>query len=257
MTAPEFYTPVPNPDYGKGVFRRAVRLTREQGRVLVAMEDNFHGFRLELHHDGRLITGITGEAIRYPTSICPQAFDVLQALVGRPLSADRGEFRPYSEPRHNCTHLYDLAMLASAHALRDEAERRYDIAIPDRIERRTTAEIHCNGALVHRWAMDTRAILAPASLQGLPLFSGAAQWARQHFEGDAREAAQLLQICIFIAGARRHDVNAHAGEPATPVREQVDGCFAFRRERDPSLRLRMPRPVRDFTSCPEQLLQFR
>ena len=34
-------------------------------------------------------------------------------------------------PKANCTHLYDLTLLALQHSLRNEEERIYDIDIPD------------------------------------------------------------------------------------------------------------------------------
>ena len=49
----------PNPDYGKGVFRRRIFVRGEPGVVKVELEDGNHGFRVRLAHDGETVTDLT------------------------------------------------------------------------------------------------------------------------------------------------------------------------------------------------------
>lgn len=71
--------PITNPQYGRGVFRRRIRLIATAGRVRAAFEDVAHAMRLVLEHDGERITGITPEFRRVPLNVCPGAAGPLRA----------------------------------------------------------------------------------------------------------------------------------------------------------------------------------
>src|SRR5690606_6674344 len=97
----------PNPDYGNGVFRRRILLRNQPALVLADVEDCFHAFRVRLGHDGRKVTHIESEAIRYPVTYCTESTAVLRSFVGTPLSDDRRELREHQIPGLHCTHQYD------------------------------------------------------------------------------------------------------------------------------------------------------
>src|ERR1017187_6873007 len=52
-----------NPLYGSGVFRRRVRLVNQPGFVCAELEDEAHGFRLHVGHDGLKVIAIAVEAL--------------------------------------------------------------------------------------------------------------------------------------------------------------------------------------------------
>lgn len=110
----------PNPDYGTGCYRRRVRLQHLGAQtVLAEMEDDQHGFRITVQHDGHAITQIHSESLRIPMTTCGGAGDVLAQLVGVPLSDSPRSLAAHANPRAHCTHQYDLLGLAITHARRN------------------------------------------------------------------------------------------------------------------------------------------
>ena len=69
-------------------------------------------------------------ALRTPWTLCRGAVNVLDRLVGMPLSADPQAVYRHADGRAQCTHLFDLAGLAISHAARGIAERQYDVEVP-------------------------------------------------------------------------------------------------------------------------------
>ena len=141
----------PNPNYGKGVFRRRIKLENKADHVLAELEDCNHGFRLQLYHDKASVSAIAVETLRYPLSTCSNAGQPLQALVGCPLTTRIEHILKYARPRDNCTHLFDLASLAIAHACREQKERCYDIEVPDSTTGITDLSISRDGHIIHQW----------------------------------------------------------------------------------------------------------
>src|SRR5262245_22358764 len=147
--------------YGQGVYRRAFALVGGEGRVVADMEDDFHRFRVTLEHDGGRVTRVIGEAFRYPWTECPGAAAVLAGLAGMPLTTRPTAAGEHADPRANCTHLFDTASLAVAHAAARRARRRYDVEVPDRRDGRTRARLLRDGVPLLDWeALDPR-IVAP------------------------------------------------------------------------------------------------
>src|SRR5262249_35262282 len=57
---------------GRAYRRKSIAIAGEFETV-AAMEDDFHHFTVRLRHDGERVTGISGETIRFPWSVCPGA----------------------------------------------------------------------------------------------------------------------------------------------------------------------------------------
>ena len=94
-------------------FRRRFTVTPAPGCITTAVEDDYHCMAVTLRHDGTTITAVerVGDRPRWPPP--PAAAAVLvETFVGTALAeaAQRG-FK-----QANCTHLYDLTVLAAAHA---------------------------------------------------------------------------------------------------------------------------------------------
>tara|TARA_R110000772_G_scaffold213761_2_gene324309 strand:+ start:15421 stop:16185 length:765 start_codon:yes stop_codon:yes gene_type:complete len=247
--------PITNPHYGTGVYRRRIRLMPGEGHVCAELEDNNHGFRVGIEHDGRSITGITGDALRTPLSTCPGALARLQRLVGANVHSDATQLSRRADPASNCTHWLDLCILAINHIPRGAVDRQYDVAVTDERDGASELSVHCNGVAVHLWHASGLALTAPEPLAGRTLFRGFSSWARDCFSGDALEAALVLQRGNFVAQARRFaDALGKANEP---VKKHQNGnvCYSYSAEIVEQA-IHRPHSVRDFTETPELLLKF-
>jgi hypothetical protein len=218
----------PNPDYGKGEARRAVRLEKPTGTIVTAhLIDNYHEMRVRLRHDRLLVTDVEGEMIRFPTTACPGAPPILRELIGMRLDTDRQVLSEPTRLRSNCTHLFDIAILSMRHALRDEMMRRYEAIVPDAIDVPVPIEVRCNGAIVHTWLVRDGHILSPGHLAGLPLLKGFSRWSPSRFDGDALEAATLLVKTCFIAMVRPYAPESSAGKPVQANVAMPGACYAY------------------------------
>lgn len=217
----------PSPNYGTGVARRHVQLTSQPGCVEGYLVDIFHELRCRVEHDGRIITRVTGEAIRVPTTACPSAAAALEELVGMEIGTGISGFYADGRARRNCTHLFHLAVLCAAQAGRAEPYRTYEAIIPDETDSPVQISVLCDGAEVHSWTIRSARITHPQSLAGQPLLAGFSSWASKAFSGSALEAANVLTQTYFIAQARRYDTDAVAGEVLGANSPMLGVCFAY------------------------------
>ncbi|CCA92195.1 conserved hypothetical protein [Novosphingobium sp. PP1Y] len=227
---PEAYPDLPypaNPDYGTGACRRRIVLNGSAGRVEGWLSDNFHEMTVTLEHDSSRVKRISGEMIRYPTTACPGASRVLDELVGIEVGTPSATLFAGGRARRNCTHLFDLAVLAVAHAERCEQERRYDILVPDTIEGQTKISVLRNQVTIHSWAVVDGWIVAPRELAGQPVGKGFAQWARELYSGDELEAALVLSRLNYLAVGRRWLTETFTGEPIGRNAALHDVCYAY------------------------------
>tara|TARA_R110002049_G_scaffold29343_5_gene99748 strand:- start:1589 stop:2365 length:777 start_codon:yes stop_codon:yes gene_type:complete len=254
-------TPVypPNPDYGNGLYRRRIRLVQTAtGEVCGELEDDCHGFRVVLQHDGRVVTGVSGRALRVPMSTCGQALKPLQGLIGIALDTPVSEIVASVNPRSNCTHWYDLALLALVHATQAEAERMYDVEVVDQPPDGSPAraEVLLNGESIHCWLLDGTTVVQPQAFAGKPMLKGFSAWANDAFEGAAREAAFVLSKGVFVAFSRLFDMSGSSGQSALAHANMHGACYTYSKGVVEHA-VRNHDVVRDFSDTPEQLLTFR
>lgn len=214
------------------LYRRRVVAIASGSEAVAAMEDDFHYFIVRLRHDGETVTAIEGVPVRVPWTSCPGAAARLQEMVGARLHPAKGEPRPRWDISQHCTHMFDIAKLAIAQAARASrglsSRRRYDVTIPDRIDRRTTAEIRRDGDLVFRWDVEGLRVTGPAAFADHSL-EGRAIWPDGSIaDDDVLEAALILRRCLVIFRGRMP-------EPPTIKRaDQVPGgfgsCFTYQPE---------------------------
>lgn len=217
-----------NPRYGAGTFRRRILLKSAEGHVLCELEDDCHGFRVTVHHDGTITTRIEAQTIRAPVDICEGAADAIRELTGQPLSEDRQSLARVSHPTKHCTHIYDLVVLATDHALQPLDRRQYDIEIDDEVDGIVDAKISLNYHLMHRWLVRTDYIESPRELAGLPTAKGASRWDLSSQDGvSSAEFGPGIGVCYTYAADR-----VHTGK-------------------------RVKNSIRDFAETPEELLKFR
>lgn len=201
-------------------FRRRIRIVPAAGAVSAAVEDDFHHMTVTLRHDGATILAAEARTIRAPWSTCPGAEAVLrETFVGTPLAeaARRGL------KQQNCTHLYDLAVFAAAHA-GEGAALVYDVLIADPAGGATRAELRRDGAPLLRWSLAGNELTAPADLAGTSLF-GLRDWIAAQL-ADRREAARILQWACLIAHGRQIALAEQSDATRMPA-----NCYTFQPDR--------------------------
>ncbi|MBI2169783.1 MAG: DUF2889 domain-containing protein [Actinobacteria bacterium] len=242
------------PHPNAGAYRRRIRIVAPvEGQVVADLEDDFHRFRVELHHDGRQVTSCTGQALRFPWTECPGAVERLPELAGAPLTPRGTDVAGHADPHLHCTHLFDLAGLAVAHAAGGRYERQYDAVIPDRDAALVThARLFRDGELVMAWDLEGLEIKAPLLYEGVMLRGGFMRWANSHLDPEGAEAAAVLRRACEISWGRQTPWDNL--ERALDIGDFMLGvCHTFRAG-VAEVALRVKGTVRDFTDRPGDLL---
>ena len=218
----------PNPDYGDGLVRRIVSLNNIDGCLVEAhLVDNYHEMRCRVRHNGSIVTGVDGEMIRFPTTACPGAPLVAAELAGLRLDAPTRELYNRTLVRRNCTHLFDIVVLAMKHALRKETARCYITEVPDEDCEPVEINIRSNNHMIHKWLVQRGNIIKPEILYGLPILEGFAKWSAQYFVGEELEAGLILSKACFIALIRRYQPEAGHGWPISANTQLIGACHAY------------------------------
>ena len=226
MRPAELHFP-PNPNFGNGSCVRRISLRSEGSVVQGHLADNFHEMRCVVGHDTGLVTRITSEAVRIPTTACPAAAGQIQSFTGLPVGTPTREFYRDGRGRHHCTHLLDLAVLAIGHAAKPASTVTYEAVVPDEVDEPVTITIARNGQLVHRWLIREGIIVEPAQLSGKTLDKGFASWATIVLDRDALDAATILARTWLVAIGRRYLPTLAAGRPALDNPGMLGRCYAY------------------------------
>lgn len=210
-----------NPSSNPGIFRRRIVLRATEGRVAAGVEDDFHHYRIVIEHDRQRVVRAEGQGLRTPYDTCQEAMPQIEALVGLPIDTGAGEqalAAKHVDPHQQCTHLFELGMLAVAQAARGGA-RQYDIAIPERqdqtpfevvagklkpqaIDGRTRAELWRDAKKRLAWSLDGDLITAPPPFSGQNIRALNTWAAGQPFGEDDREAIRVLRRAVQVALGR-------------------------------------------------------
>lgn len=247
-----------NPDFGKGRFHRRIRLNHQPNQVFAELEDCAHGFTVMLRYEGDTITSIDPRTLRIPLSTCPGAVEPLKAFTGQSISKRAEELIRAINPKQNCTHLYDLTVLAISHARRPHGVRVYDIIMPDEVDSPSTLSVLCDGETVLEWQVKEWEVTAPTEIAGKTLYLGFSAWLAEHCQGDAQmiEYGQMAQKGYLVSSSRRFDKDAFNGAPVE-VMEGMDGiCHTYTKGTIETAHHTIG-TARDFSDCPEQLLTFQ
>ena len=202
-------------------FRRRVLIEPGPGRVAVEFEDDWHRMAVTLHHDGAVARAVDSEMKRAPWTTCPGAMARLrETFTGERLAA----LARRGEKTTNCTHLYDLALLAAAHAGEGQATT-YEVEVSDPIDGRREASVRRNGETALCWAMAGDRLVSPPELAGRRLFD-LGDWIAG-LDAAGQEAARLLRWTNIMAFGRQMEIPAGmSGE-----RFGNGSCFTFQPER--------------------------
>jgi len=202
-------------------YRRRILVTPVSGQCTAALEDDYHAMAVTLLHDGAVITKLSGEMARVPWTPCPGAADIIaRTFTGVALDT----VVSLGEKRTNCTHLYDLTLLAAAHA-QESAAILYDIAVSDQVDGAVRAEIRRNGETVLALAHEADVVSDPVTVAGRSLFD-LRDWIEAMPDATDREAARLLQCATIIAHGRAMTLQQHSDISRTPT-----SCYTFQEER--------------------------
>lgn len=197
-------------------FRRRFRVTPKPGCVLSEVEDDFHCIGLTIEHDGIVATHIHADLRRAPWTTCPGApVQVEQTFAGLPLK----DFARRGEKKSNCTHLYDLALLAAEHAL-DTEVLVYDILVSDPVERCRDAELRRNGIKILGWTEKGGNIIEPAELSGQTVWT-LNPWI-ESLAPDMQEAARVLRWGAVLAHGRMIPIEKQSDASRMPP-----NCYTF------------------------------
>jgi hypothetical protein len=201
-------------------FHRHVLITPRERAVSAWVEDDYHHMGVTLHHDGTTIVRVEAEIVRAPWSTCPGAVAQLaETFTGEALeTAAARRDKPL-----NCTHLYDMAVIAAAHA-HGAAPIRYAIVVSDAVAGVRIAEIARDGKPLLRLVERDGAMTEPEDAAGKTLFQ-LGGWIAS-LDPVAQEAARLVRWAAIIAHGR-----------AIPLERQSDAtrmppnCFTFQEGR--------------------------
>lgn len=224
-------------------FRRRFRIIPAADQVRSEVEDDYHRMQVTLHHDGSRITAVEPRMIRAPWTTCPGAEEQLkQTFTGVEFAAcvARGG------KTDNCTHLYDLVLLAAAHA-RDAQPLVYDILVSDPVDGRSRAELRRNGETCLAWTLSAFKVVEPAELAGLPL-NELRGWI-ETLDAPGQEAARLLRWGSILAHGRVLSMDRQSDARRLPA----GSCYTFQPQR--AAQAQRIVAVRDFSSSGRQPLE--
>jgi hypothetical protein len=242
--------------HGTGSLRRRHALVAVDDRTVRAgLEDEMHHFEIEVHHDGSVVTDVTGTPVRWPWAPCFDSPVTLRALAGLPLDAPPAAIAAWTDVRGHCTHQFDLATLAMAHAARvvrgGTARRDYRTEVPDWDQPPVTGRLWRDDEMLLEWTTDYHEVLAPEAFRGLPTRQGFFAWCEAHLDPELTEAAQMLRRAIWMSPARRLDLEAYADADASGIKHGI--CYTSQPERLP-LAIRNAGSLRDYSAPGSPLL---
>jgi DUF2889 family protein len=234
----------------RDVFRRSIHLVRAHEDVVVgALEDTAHHVRVTLTTGEGRVVRVEGEGVRLPWTTCPGAVPGLASLVGSEVTTAIRPLRDRYDPAAHCTHLFDLAHLAIAHAARRADERLYEIVIEDRLDP-APAYLFRDGCKVLEWKVSDGEVVAPAPFAGLGLAGGFLSWCAQ-LDEEAAEAAFVLRRAAVMARVAHIDFDGWATAADTGLRAGV--CFTAQPGRL-AVATRNVGSQRDYTGGSERML---
>lgn len=201
-------------------FHRHVLITPGEREVRAWVEDDYHHMGVTLHHDGATIARVESEMVRAPWSTCPGAVAQLSAtFAGASIEAAAAR----GEKTLNCTHLYDMAVIAAAHA-HDALETLYAMTVSDAVDGVRVAEIIRDGVSVLRFVERGGVLAEPNAAAGRTLFQ-LGEWIAS-LDNAGREAARLLRWGAIIAHGRAIPLERQSDATRMPA-----NCFTFQEGR--------------------------
>lgn len=210
------------------VFYRRVIFDVTPTECRVAMEDEHHYFVLQLGHDGERITSVTSTARRTPWTLCPEAERQLQAFVGQPLRQRIAINLPDIDSKQQCTHQYDLLMVALSQALRP-GRREYVAKVVGAMHEYRHAQLWLDDEMLLDWRLRGTVIDSQDQCNQHDLRS-IMPWADEHLDEQMLEALFVQRRAVMVAASKGFDLDLipNAG---VAMRARAGACFVFQPER--------------------------
>jgi hypothetical protein len=244
-----------------GSYRRRIRLVATSPTVVEAgMEDDLHYFIVRLEHDGECVRSVTATSVRRPWSTCHEAAELLHALEGMHLAPSCLAVGAHAEATHNCTHMFDLAGLAVAHAHRvregGATRRQYDVEMPyaprgDAAQQPRDLTLQRDGVRVLTFTVAGLKVVGPEPYATADARGGFFRWAEASYPPDDAEAAIVLKRASLIGLSRGLDLDRYANLAEMPGVAPV--CFSQQPERAP-VAFRVKGMIRDHDPDPDGML---
>jgi hypothetical protein len=216
-----------DPLYGRGVWRRRIRLSSSPGVVNATLDDNHHSMWCRIFHAERRVTAIEAGTIRIPTTACPGAALALRSLEGWSIDTAPDILAGDGRTQLNCTHMIDLGILAIVHARRVLGQRVFDVAVPDETDSPIWIEVRRDGVVVHRWRVRHERIMEPVELAGQGIIKGFTRVAKGHFEDEVLEAALVLHKGYFVGRARAWSSDRQPAQSIAHHRDMLGVCHTY------------------------------
>lgn len=234
-----------------GSLRRRIILSANANTVLAAVEDDFHHFVVTLTHDQTRVTDVLGVEKRAPWATCVKSSAMLQQLVGVLLSTEVYSATRHVDPHEQCTHQYDLALMAIAQAMRG-GRKQYDIEVSDAVDGVSQARVWRNKQLCLDWQIQGVTVLTPVEFAGTSLRKlNLSEMAT--LDAEQAEAVGAMRRVLMMAGGRLIDFDQF--EDAQVFAERMSGaCYSFQPARM-MLAKRQKGSVRNYSAQPELLLK--
>lgn len=235
-----------------GVYRRHIRLNSKDGEVRADMEDDSHRFGVILKHDSKVVQSIEGLPLRTPWSLCPGAAELLKRLVGASLTDNPLGISRHTDAKQQCTHMFDLAGLAIAHATRPAGMREYRIEAPwYELNSQRNMILRRDGEVVACWTLIGSQLIEPEFLAGVGVRK-LLDWAGQNVnDTDDLEALFIMRRAVLISGSRIMDLDRIPNPEATG--HGIGACFVHQPVRI-AIAQRNLGSTLDFTDRQEALL---
>ncbi|SER48890.1 DUF2889 domain-containing protein [Halopseudomonas bauzanensis] len=210
------------------VFFRRVIFDASPTECRVAMEDEHHYFVLQLGHDGECITSVASTARRTPWTLCPEAERQLQAFVGQPLRQRIAINLPDIDSKQQCTHQYDLLMVALSQALRP-GRREYVAKVVGAMHEYRHAQLWLDDEKLLDWRLRGTVIDSEDQCNQQDLRS-VMPWADEHLDDQMLEALFVQRRAVMVAASKGFDLDLipNAG---VAMRARAGACFVFQPER--------------------------
>ena len=231
-------------------FRRRVEIVTAPGVARGAVEDDFHNMRLEIHHDGGIVTKARGHAVRYPTNYCTAAAGQLRLLEGAKLSERVTDLYGFADQYQQCTHVFELAGVAITTCARGDAHRLYELeirAVPP--DAPTEGVLKRDGKICLSWQVANSIVQSPERYAGLSLRRGFREWIEKNLSPAEAEAAFLMRRGMSLATVH-HEIRDKDEEKNEDAMKMAGACFALQRERIPGMTW-FADSVRTFSDTPE------
>ncbi|PRB84463.1 DUF2889 domain-containing protein [Pseudomonas sp. MYb185] len=232
------------------VFYRRVLFEVSATECQVAMEDEHHYFVLNLRHDGARITAVDSTSRRTPWTLCPQAASRLQEFVGQPLRQRIAVNLPDIDGKQQCTHQYDLLMVALSQALRP-GRREYVAKVIGAMHEHRHAELWLNDEKLLDWRLRGTVIDSQDQFDQRDL-RNILPWADEHLDDQSLEALYVQRRAVMVAASKGIDLD-RIPNAGVAMRARAGACFVFQPERAESA-VRVLGNTREDVRGPEDLL---